>query len=213
MKNQGIDIARAFEGTTIRMAGTPANPLFCAADVCGVLGIANYRDALGSLDADEKGVALTDTPGGKQQMSMVTESGLYHLVFKSRKSAAKRFRRWVTEDVLPEIRRTGAYVSAVAKGPDALESVSVPEWLAELGVNLTEQAVMADLLCARLARAAQLLRYREASFRDADGFQRFPRPVADLAMGLFLRDAQAPVNRHFFETMPRLPGIASAVQA
>lgn len=210
MKNQGIDIARAFEGTTIRMAGTPENPLFCAADVCGVLGIKNPTDALAALDEDERARLNLGRQG---ETNFVTESGLYHLVFKSRKPAAKRFRRWVTEEVLPEIRRTGAYVSAVAKAPESMELVSVPEWLAEMGVDLTEQATIADILCARLARAAQMLRYRDASFREADGFQRFPRPVAALAMGLFLRDAQAPVNRHFFDQTPMLRGIQGPVPA
>jgi len=103
-----------FGATPVRIAGTEQAPLFCAADVCAVLGIANSRDAVDSLDEDETAsVALADTSNSTRNtitMQMVTESGLYHLIFKSRKDEAKRFRRWVTEEVLPEIRQTGAYL-------------------------------------------------------------------------------------------------------
>ncbi|MGG3790253.1 BRO family protein [Geobacillus thermodenitrificans] len=84
---------------------------FIAKDVCSVLDIKNSRDALGRLDEDEKGVVLTDTLGGKQQMLCVNEAGLYNLVLRSRKPEAKQFKRWVTHEVLPTIRKTGGYVS------------------------------------------------------------------------------------------------------
>jgi prophage antirepressor-like protein len=103
------ELTQMFEGHEVRMTGTPSNPLFVAKDVCDVLGIKNSRDAMDSLDDDEKdGVCLTDSIGRKQKTLCVTESGLYHLVFKSRKAAAKRFRRWVTEEVLPELRKSGS---------------------------------------------------------------------------------------------------------
>lgn len=104
------DAIRNFDGTPVRVGGTPERPLFAATDVCVVLGIQNASDALAKgLDEDEKDVASIYTPGGRQQLACVTESGLYHLIFKSRKAAAKRFRRWVTDEVLPEIRRAGRY--------------------------------------------------------------------------------------------------------
>lgn len=104
-----LALNRDFQGMPVRIVGDAERPLFVAADVCSVLGISNHRDALNVLDGDEKGVALTDTLGGKQEMSVVTEAGLYHLIFKSRKAEAVAFRRWVTGEVLPEIRRTGGY--------------------------------------------------------------------------------------------------------
>ena len=92
------------------MAGTPSNPLFIAKDVCDVLGIKQPTRAIEGLDEDEvSSHHITDSIGRKQSTLCVTESGLYHLVFKSRKAAAKRFRRWVTEEVLPEIRKSGSY--------------------------------------------------------------------------------------------------------
>lgn len=82
---------------------------FVAKDVCSNLGIEHHRDALTRLDDDERGSVLLDTLGGIQQMSAVNESGLYSLVFQSRKPGAKKFRKWVTMEVLPSIRKTGGY--------------------------------------------------------------------------------------------------------
>ncbi|WP_339500992.1 BRO-N domain-containing protein, partial [Pseudomonas canadensis] len=84
-------------------------PWFVANDVCRVLNIANPRDAMGRLEEDEKGVGITDTLGGLQELNVVSESGMYALVFTSRKAEAKRFRKWVTGEVLPAIRHTGRY--------------------------------------------------------------------------------------------------------
>lgn len=91
--------------TTVR----DGEPWFVAVDVCKALSITNHRDALGRLDEDEKGVALTDTLGGKQNLTIVNEPGLYTLVLGSRKPAAKAFKRWITHEVLPALRKTGRY--------------------------------------------------------------------------------------------------------
>lgn len=100
-----------FEGKEVRVIGE----MFVAKDVCDVLGIEKHRDAMSRLDDDERGSVLVDTLGGQQEMAAVNESGLYTLIMRSRKSAAKRFRKWVTAEVLPSIRRTGQY--SVANGP------------------------------------------------------------------------------------------------
>lgn len=85
-------------------------PYWIAKDICNVLGINNHRQALSRLDEDERGgVILNDTLGGKQEMSLVNESGMYSLIFSSRKEEAKPFKRWVTHEVLPTIRKTGSY--------------------------------------------------------------------------------------------------------
>lgn len=98
-----------FGESTIRTTLISGSPWFVAKDVCAVLGIANNRDALTSLDDDEKGVANTDTLGGTQQMAVINEPGLYRLVFKSRKAEAKAFQKWVFTEVLPSIRKRGVY--------------------------------------------------------------------------------------------------------
>ena len=97
------------ESTPIRVQVINNEPWFVAKDVCQVLGIEKYRDAISRLDEDERGSVLVDTLGGKQQFTATNESGLYHLIFQSRKPEAKRFRKWVTSEVLPAIRKTGRY--------------------------------------------------------------------------------------------------------
>lgn len=95
----------------IRITIKDGEPWFVAADVCRALEIANNRDALTRLEQDEKGVALTDTPGGTQEVTIVNEPGLYALVLGSRKPEAKAFKRWVTHEVIPSIRKHGMYAT------------------------------------------------------------------------------------------------------
>lgn len=97
--------------------------LFVAKDICNALGIVNSRDAVNSLDDDEKmsitvkvncvsgkvGVCNTDTKFRNQEVTAVTESGMYKLIFQSRKPQAKKFTKWVTSEVLPSIRKYGCY--------------------------------------------------------------------------------------------------------
>ncbi len=96
-------------GTVRAIRDESGEPMFVAKDVCAALGLGNSRQALARLDDDEKGVISTDTPGGEQQMQAVNEPGLYVLVLSSRKPEAKAFKRWVTHEVLPALRREGAY--------------------------------------------------------------------------------------------------------
>lgn len=84
-------------------------PWFVAKDVCEILELEKIDSAIRELDDDEKGTHTMSTLGGNQRMSIVSESGLYALVFKSRKHEAKAFRKWVTSEVLPTIRKTGQY--------------------------------------------------------------------------------------------------------
>lgn len=93
----------------VRTVIKDGSPWFVAVDVCRALEISNNRDAMNRLDEDEKGVALTDTPGGMQEMSVVNEPGLYALVLGSRKPEARAFKRWITHEVLPSIRQHGFY--------------------------------------------------------------------------------------------------------
>ena len=101
-----------FEGYEVRLAGTADKPEWVASDVCTVLGISKYRDAISRLEEYQRGSVVVDTLGGKQRVATVTESGLYALIFTSRKEEAKRFQRWVFEEVLPQIRKTGGYGKA-----------------------------------------------------------------------------------------------------
>ncbi|EPJ5401331.1 hypothetical protein AF48_02724 [Klebsiella aerogenes MGH 62] len=99
----------------IRTIMIDGNPWFFASDVCRAIGIANHRDAVRKLDDDEKGVGSTDTLGGEQESVIISESGLYTLILRCRDAVTPgtipyRFRKWVTSEVLPQIRKTGRYV-------------------------------------------------------------------------------------------------------
>ncbi|WP_271401543.1 BRO family protein [Salinicoccus roseus] len=99
----------SFEENDVRTTVINDQPYFVASDVCTVLEIKNSRDAVGRLEDDEKATSVVPTHYGDKLMHVINESGLYALIFSSRKEEAKRFRKWVTSEVLPQIRKTGKY--------------------------------------------------------------------------------------------------------
>lgn len=118
-----IQIFESAEFGKVRTVQRDGAPWFVAADVCRALEIRNNRDALERLDDDEKGVASTDTLGGEQKVTTVNEPGLYALVLGSRKPEAKAFKRWITHEVIPSIRKNGAYatedtIDRIVEDPD-----------------------------------------------------------------------------------------------
>lgn len=99
-----------FNTHAVRVILKDGNPWFVAKDICDTLGYSNSRKTLADhLDDDEKGVTTSDTLGGSQKLTIINESGLYALVLRSRKPEARKFAKWVTSEVLPAIRKTGAY--------------------------------------------------------------------------------------------------------
>ena len=117
MSNLAVFDNREF-GQIRALVDSQGAPAFVAKDVCLALGIGKYRDAVSTIDDDERGSVLVDTPGGKQQMTTVTEPGFYKLVMRSRKPEAKAFQRWVTHEVLPALRRDGGYMVARDETPE-----------------------------------------------------------------------------------------------
>ena len=101
----------SFENSSVRTLGTPEAPLFVATDICKALSHSNPRKAIAGLVDPEDIVKaeIPDSMGRTQIVNCVTESGLYALIFGSKLESAKRFKRWVTSEVLPAIRRTGRY--------------------------------------------------------------------------------------------------------
>lgn len=95
----------------VRTAGTADNPMFCLADVCQAIGITNARNVKSRLDEEDVHLVDTPTAGGTQQITFVTESGLYDVIIRSDSEQAKPFRKWVTSDVLPSIRKHGMYAT------------------------------------------------------------------------------------------------------
>ena len=109
---------RYAEAAELRAVTVDGEPWFVANDVTAILGVGNTSQALSYLDDDERGVITSDTLGGPQLVSIVSEAGLYSLILRSRKAEAKAFKRWITHTVLPEIRRTGSFGVQVALPKD-----------------------------------------------------------------------------------------------
>ena len=101
-----------FRGASLRtLTDEAGEPWFIAKDVCDILEISNNRDAISQLDSDEKNtVVISDGIPGNPNKTIISEPGLYKLIMRSRKPEAKEFQRWVTHEVLPQIRKTGGYI-------------------------------------------------------------------------------------------------------
>jgi prophage antirepressor-like protein len=131
----------------IRTAGTPDNPEFCAMDLCRALGYSNGRKAVAD-HCDEWDVTKRDTPTKNQwgaeviqQISYVNESGLYSLVLGSKLQQAKQFKRWITSEVLPSIRKTGSYsVEQLSRKQLALMVIQAEEEKERLALENKQQA-------------------------------------------------------------------------
>ena len=131
-KSAGLPTEFKFDESPVRAVMKDGEPWFVAKDVCDILDLDDPSMAVGRLDEDETGEANVCTTAGPRELLTVNESGLYSLVFTSRKPEAKRFRKWVTSTVLPEIRKTGSY-----QGPDGGyiglkgDEVDYERWLLE----------------------------------------------------------------------------------
>lgn len=130
----------AFEGNTVRVVIRDGEPWWVVSDVCAALGIDKHRDALARLDGDERGSVKVDTLGGSQDAGAISESGLYTLILRSRKPQAKPFRRWVTHEVLPAIRKTGVYAVQPPTPSALFEGESYPERYLQPAGEKLEQA-------------------------------------------------------------------------
>ncbi|EBV6221039.1 BRO-N domain-containing protein [Salmonella enterica] len=123
------DAVFKFESASpVRMFNIDGNPWFSAKDVSDALGLRNSRKAIAMLDDDEKGVTSSYTPGGMQAVNVISESGLYTLILRCRDAVTPgtipyRFRKWVTGEVLPQIRRTGRYVREELSPADKAQKV------------------------------------------------------------------------------------------
>lgn len=123
---QATSLQRFFEENSnvcIRAQVINGEPWFVAKDVCQALDIRKYRDALSRLDEDERVSILVDTLGGRQNMVAVNESGMYTLIFISRNPQAKPFRKWVTKEVLPALRKTGIYAAQGSLNRNGVEGI------------------------------------------------------------------------------------------
>lgn len=152
-----------FAGVVVRTVVVDGEPWFVAPDVARVLG---YRDASNftrRLDDDEKGTHQVSTPGGQQTVTIVSESGLYVAVIGSQVDSARDFKRWITHDVIPAIRRTGSYVAPMSE-----------DEIVHRALAITARRV--QQLETRVAELEPVAAHAE-TFRQADGL----RTIGDIA--------------------------------
>lgn len=125
-----------FESRIIRVLEIDNKPYFVGKDVADVLGYLNSRDALSKhVEDEDKLTSQIATAGQNRKMTVINESGLYSLILSSKLESAKRFKRWVTTEVLPSIRKHGAYMT-----PDTIEKVLLnPDMIIQLATNLKEE--------------------------------------------------------------------------
>lgn len=146
-------------------------PWFVLKDVCNILGISKYRDTAARLDADERGSVEVDTLGGTQQVIAVNESGLYHVILRSDKPEAAPFRKWVTSEVLPSIRKNGGYIAGQEQlTPEELMAKALlvaNKTLAEREARISELTVQNNIMAPKAEYFDELVeRNMLTSFRD-----------------------------------------------
>jgi len=131
-----------FQGHVVRVLVESGEPRWVASDVAKVLGYRMASDMTRRLDEDEKGTRSVRTPGGEQEVTTITESGLYSAILGSKVPAAREFKRWVTHEVLPSIRKRGGYLT-----PEAAEqALTDPDFIIRLATDLKEErAARAEL--------------------------------------------------------------------
>lgn len=132
---QQVTIFNSPQFGEIRVSGTPDNPMFCLADVCRVLGLTSKGVNQRLTDEVITNYPISDALGRTQQALFVNEDGLYDVILDSRKPEARQFRRWVTGEVLPSIRKDGAYMT-----PSTLElALTSPDFLIRLANQLKQE--------------------------------------------------------------------------
>ena len=177
-----------YNSVEVRTIQNDGEPWFVLKDVCNVLHIGNSRDVVARLDQDEKGVGQIDTLGGKQEMTIINESGLYNVILRSDKPEAKPFRKWVTSVVLPTIRRHGMYAT-----PDTVEKM-----LADPDTTIKLLETIKQERAARLALEAQAEADKpKVLFADAVSASHSSILVGDLAKLLRQNGVEIGQNRLF----------------
>jgi prophage antirepressor-like protein len=136
-----------FESKSVRTTIINDEPYFVGKDVAEILGYSQTAKAVREhVDSEDKGVSVLDTPGGKQETTVINESGLYSLILSSKLPTAKKFKRWVTSEVLPSIRKHGAYmtqekIEEVLLNPDTLIKLATELKAEREGRLIAEQRV------------------------------------------------------------------------
>ena len=161
MKNEIVPFK--FDDWNVRTVTIDGEPWVFARDAGDILGIANVREVVRRFPENEKGVTTADTPGGKQEMTILNEPGIYRLIFQSRKPDAERIKAWVFNEVLPQIRRTGSYAPEPARPAEALN--------AKAAAALNDLVGRATLCVNRLERENRWLREKDRMRREMENLR------------------------------------------
>lgn len=184
-----------YEGSAVRTVVIDGDAEFVASDICRVLGHSNPSVAVAGLDDDERGLRIVETPSGAQQMVTVTEAGLYTLIIRSRKPEAKKFRRWVTHEVLPTIRKTGG--AYIAPGSQAELDLTNPD------TALDKLIEVAQVAKAERARRLELEAKVEADAPKVEAYEQFMEADGTYLVGTVARMLGTSQNKLFAELRDR----------
>jgi hypothetical protein len=132
-------LAYQFEENPVRVVLIAGDPWFVANDLAKALGYGQAAFMTRNLEEDEKGMHIVQTLGGAQEVSVISESGMYAAIFKSRRDEARRFRKWVTSEVLPELRRTGRYEMG-GGDPPPVQALDLDPQRLTAGINVVREA-------------------------------------------------------------------------
>jgi prophage antirepressor-like protein len=176
-KETGLQVFENEKFGNVRVVIRDGEPWFVAADVCKVFGIVNNRNVTSRLDEDEKGVHDVDTVGGRQNVVIVNESGLYHMLFTMEPSNArgvkredielriqqlKQFKRWITHDVIPALRKTGTYTITTKQ-----DSYMIEDPIARAERWIEEAKERAALSAENMLLAGDQLKWADRNFINA----------------------------------------------
>jgi anti-repressor protein len=162
------------EGSELRTVTVKGEPWFVAADVARMLGYSATEAMTRSLDADEKGMQILQTPGGPQSLTVISEPGLYGAIIRSRVPDALRVKRWIKHEVLPAIRRTGSYAT-----PETREQL-LARAVVEANAAISEAHQQIEQLAPR-AEAWDTIASAEGDYSVADASKMLAR--ANIATG------------------------------
>jgi prophage antirepressor-like protein len=181
------EITRMIQDQEVRIINQDGEVWFVAKDICAYFGEQNYRRAVQVLDEDEKGVSRIATPGGDQDMIIVNESGMYRLLFSMRPTEARdvtedyikarlekihKFKRWVTHDVLPSIRKTGSYT--VPQNPEQITDKNL-QHIADILKSCAEIAKENSVLSERNSYLSQFAPTSDYGDPNRDGNPRYQK--------------------------------------
>ena len=173
------ELAFSFENSSLTILGDVLNPLFIAKQICSILGFGNFRQALSThCDTEDVCKVEVQTNGGKQLVNCVNESGLYALIFGSKLPKAKQFKRWVTNEVLPAIRRAGRYEVPTGDTITNAQQVAIQQAVAR---RAKKTAVYYQTIYRAIKARYQIPRYTELKQSQFEDCLRFIE-VVDLSV-------------------------------